>query len=67
MKETGLDHWNSPNTGATNESGFTALPAGYRDGPNGSFTDKGNTAFFWTSSLNENSAWYRKIYHNDSG
>ena len=26
-----------------------------------SFTDKGNTAFFWTSSLNENSAWYRKI------
>jgi len=30
MKEEGLDHWNSPNTGATNESGFTGLPAGYR-------------------------------------
>lgn len=31
IKETGLDHWNSPNVGATNKSGFTALPNGYRD------------------------------------
>ena len=30
MKETDTTHWNSPNTGATNESGFTALPGGYR-------------------------------------
>ncbi len=28
MKETGTEHWNSPNTGATNESGFTGLPRG---------------------------------------
>jgi uncharacterized protein (TIGR02145 family) len=28
LKETGLEHWSSPNTGATNESGFTAVPAG---------------------------------------
>ncbi|MHC1708670.1 MAG: FISUMP domain-containing protein [Bacteroidales bacterium] len=30
MKETGDAHWNSPNSGATNESGFTALGSGYR-------------------------------------
>jgi uncharacterized protein (TIGR02145 family) len=30
MKEAGYDHWNYPNTGATNSSGWTGLPGGYR-------------------------------------
>ena len=30
LKVTGTEHWNSPNTGATNESGFSAFPGGYR-------------------------------------
>jgi uncharacterized protein (TIGR02145 family) len=30
LKESGTSHWYSPNTGATNKSGFTALPAGCR-------------------------------------
>ena len=34
MKETGTTHWNSPNTGATNESGFIARGGGY-GGPSG--------------------------------
>ena len=50
MKESGTSHWNSPNTGATNESGFTALPGGYRDFDDGTFDSMGNFAFFWTST-----------------
>jgi hypothetical protein len=30
MKEAGINHWNAPNTGATNSSGFTALGGGCR-------------------------------------
>ena len=30
MKEAGYEHWNSSNTGATNSSGWTGLPGGYR-------------------------------------
>jgi len=36
LKETGTTHWTTPNTGATNETGFTALPGGYRSN-NGAF------------------------------
>lgn len=31
LKETGTIHWTSPNTGATNETGFSALPGGQRN------------------------------------
>ncbi len=52
--------WNSPNTGATNSSGFTGLPAGFRD--DGNFPGQpivrygglGTVAEWWTSSLNPN-------------
>ena len=67
MKETGLDHWNSPNTGATNESGFTGLPAGYRSSTNGAYGNMGNYGYFWSSSEgNSDYAWSRRLYSNYS-
>ncbi len=41
--------WISPNAGATNSSGFSALPGGYRD-INGSFYAIGINTVFWSSS-----------------
>lgn len=50
VKETGTAHWNPPNTGATNSSGFTALPAGSRSNSNGVFEGIGEGTTWWTSS-----------------
>lgn len=49
MKEAGTIHWHSPNTEATDESGFTALPGGYRLN-NGIFDNIAKGANFWSSS-----------------
>ena len=49
MKEIGLSHWIAPNTAATNESGFTALPAGYRVN-GGNFANIGGITRWWTST-----------------
>ena len=50
LKEEGLDHWTLPNEGATNESGFTALPGGFRSEYGGSFNGIGDFGLFWTAS-----------------
>lgn len=59
LKETGTTHWISPNTGATNETGFSALPGGYRDGYKlqnygapepGLFYSSGSSAYFWNGN-----------------
>jgi uncharacterized protein (TIGR02145 family) len=49
MKETGTTHWMSPNTGATNESGFTGLPGGWRYSDGNYFVLTIETAF-WSST-----------------
>jgi uncharacterized protein (TIGR02145 family) len=49
MKEAGIAHWWSPNTGATNESGFTALPGGCRY-YDGAFTNFRTTGYWWSST-----------------
>ena len=62
---TGL--WYDPNTGATNESGFTAVPAGYRDiyGP---FNGIGSNGYWWSSSgYDTYYAWHRGLYYSYGG
>jgi len=53
MKEAGTSHWLDPNEGATNESGFTALPAGFYTGPEwgDSIFAIGYAALWWSSSV----------------
>lgn len=48
MKEVGITHWQTPNTDATNSSGFTGLPGGYRSNQ-GSFIDM-TIREYWFSS-----------------
>ena len=49
MKESGFSHWNIPNGGASNESGFTALPAGERMIVEPGVQGLGDAALFWSS------------------
>jgi len=58
LKETGYRHWLPPNTGATNATGFTAIPGGLRNG-DGSFLNLGANAYMWTSDKDGNNIWSR--------
>jgi len=69
LKESGIVHWNSLNTG-TNTSGFTALGGGYRNS-DGTFFNRGTFAHFWSSSPNGSNVWdrflsssYQSVYRN---
>jgi len=68
LKETGTVHWYLFLDGTTNESKFTALPGGYRNGYDGEFgygwhqVGLGYDAYFWTSTENKSSsAWCRQL------
>ena len=50
MKSTGTSLWLSPNTNATNSSGFTGLPGGYRVSDGSIFYGIGETVYWWTFS-----------------
>jgi uncharacterized protein (TIGR02145 family) len=59
--QAGTGLWQSPNTGATNESGFNGPPGGYRN-INGNFSFIGNYGFWWSSTENGIAgAWYRYL------
>ena len=46
--------WISPNEGANNESEFSALPGGERDGTNGGFSGIGNSGYWWSNTAEDN-------------
>ena len=67
LKEAGTTHWADPNAGANNESGFTALPGGYRSNT-GCFYDIRNNGNWWSSTeYGTNNAWDRRLSCSNSG
>jgi len=61
LKEAGTSHWIPSNEGATNSSGFTALPSGIRT-TNGSFSSLGGYCAWWSSTEESTpSAYHRYI------
>ena len=65
MKETGTVHWTTPNTAATNSSGFTGLPAGYRDFI-GAFNSIGLVSYGWSlTEVLTYYSWARYLSNNN--
>ncbi len=66
LKEVGTSHWLSPNTGATNTTGYLGLPGGSRF-DNGTFSGIGTTGYCWTSTdYSVNYAWNHSLFSSNS-
>ena len=66
MKETGIAHWKYPNKGATNSSGFTALPGGVRH-IDGDFDYIGMDTHYWSSTeYRYITAGFIYLYYSDA-
>lgn len=65
LKETGTAHWSSPNTDATNETGFTALPGGFRHN-NQTFINIGTNGYWWTTTNSGNNRAGSRVMSYDS-
>lgn len=64
LKETGTSHWVTPNTGATNSTGFSAQPGGWRYNHDGSFCCMGYHANLWSSTAEDaTNGNYRGLYY----
>ena len=67
LKEVNPVHWKSPNTGATNESGFTAVPSGTRTGFDGPFFYLSEDGHYWSStSFDAGNSYHWYTYYNTS-
>jgi uncharacterized protein (TIGR02145 family) len=65
LKETGTNHWLTPNTGATDVKGFTALPGGYR-AMNGAYSGLTLSCWLWSSTDNAPLGWGQNMYYDNS-
>lgn len=66
LKETGTTYWTTPNTGATNISGFTALPGGYRN-LYGSFMYIEDYGYWWSTKADDTAnVWKRNLNYDNS-
>jgi uncharacterized protein (TIGR02145 family) len=64
LKESGYKHWRSPNSRATNETGFTALPGGYRF-QNGTYDEIKTWCVWWCSTSSGSTlAPTRAVFYN---
>jgi uncharacterized protein (TIGR02145 family) len=51
---------------ATNQSGFTGLPSGYRRNSDGSYINRDNIGYFWSSTSGNSGAWKRQLQYDNS-
>ncbi len=63
LKETGFTYWDDPNTGATNESGFSSRGSGIR-GQAGNYTNVKRSYYMWTSTENGDKAYHMSNFYN---
>jgi len=67
MKTTGTTTWTTPNTSATNESGFAGLPGGNRYNSDGAFSGVGSSGIWWSATeINSAVAWLRFLSYDNA-
>lgn len=62
LKEAGTEHWDAPNSNASNETMFSALPGGYR-WSRGKFDEKGMNGYWWSGTeCTDTHSWCRTMH-----
>jgi uncharacterized protein (TIGR02145 family) len=69
MKQANTTLWQAPNLGASNETGFSALPGGWRHDYEGTCRNIGVNGYWWTSTLSTTTTevMLRYLFYNSSG
>ena len=68
MKETGIAHWTTPNSGATNNTNFRAVAGGTRAPITGAFGNMGTISVYWSTKLDADgvTAWCRSLSNSNA-